>query len=196
MAKKSKTKKAQPPATAHIEEISDEEQWRLINESGVLQKLSSSNGASAADKETEPTADEMGLAEEIFNAIIFIMPFSFCLLMMDILIHLQYAKRPTVAELAERMLSGVPILAIFIFYSSRYKAYRQMQVLLFWISIAVGTRLIWLVNRGNWLVNIRQCPPLATAWIYTIVQLDLGYAVLALGAVGSWAWWAEMKLMF
>jgi len=55
-------------------EISEEEQWRLINETGIL-------------KEAIPAvAEEQGdtpFAEEIFNSIILIIPFSFLLLMFE-----------------------------------------------------------------------------------------------------------------
>lgn len=40
-----------------------------------------------------------------------------------------------------------------------------------------------------------QCPPLATLWIYTIVQLDLGPAVLNLIFVGAYVWWKDLKLL-
>lgn len=39
-----------------------------------------------------------------------------------------------------------------------------------------------------------QCPPLATIWVYTIVQLDLGPAVLGLLGVGAWTWWKGLVL--
>jgi len=85
-------------------DIPEDEQWRLINESGVLNKVNSAYDG------------EVPLAEEIFNAITIIIPISFLLLLMEILIHFQYGKHPSLHALVDRMLSGVPILSIFIFY--------------------------------------------------------------------------------
>ncbi|TFK55751.1 hypothetical protein OE88DRAFT_1652205 [Heliocybe sulcata] len=177
-------------------DISEEEQWRIINQSGILRKIDAKTDSSIPAGVEEEDEDGVSLGEEIFNALVYITPCSFLLLMMEILIHYQYGKRPSFDQLVNRMVSGVPILSIFVFYSIRYKQHRRTQFILFLMSLASGIRLIWLVNRGNWLTNMRQCPPLATAWIYTIVQLDLGPAVLSLGIVFSWVWWAGMKLNY
>jgi hypothetical protein len=50
---------------------------------------------------------------------------------------------------------------------------------------------------SNTVVDNRfQCPPLGTIWVYTILQLDLVPAVLALAAVGFWVWWTGARLVF
>ncbi|KAH7916190.1 hypothetical protein BJ138DRAFT_1076025 [Hygrophoropsis aurantiaca] len=189
MARNRKDKTKSPPNT----EISEDEQWRLIQESGVLQKVAQSDGAAV---ETSPDDDgRIPLAEELFSAAVLLIPFSSFLLLMDILIHQQYAKHPTPWEFAERLMNSVPILSVFIFYTSRYKADRRMQVALFILSLGVGPRMIWLINRGSWLVNMRQCPRFATIWLYTVVQLELIPAVVSLAMIGGWAWWADMKLL-
>jgi len=134
-----------------------EEQLRLINESGVLEKLTGAgfrdgNLANAEDSASIP------LADEIFNATLLVIPFSFLLLMFEILIQQQYARQPTLRDLADRMVPSVPILSIFIFYTSRYKQHRLTQFLLFWLSVAAGTRMLYLLKRGSWLVNMKQPP--------------------------------------
>jgi hypothetical protein len=43
---------------------------------------------------------------------------------------------------------------------------------------------------------MRQCPPLATLWIYTIVQLELAPATLSLITVGCFVWWNGLRLSF
>ena len=96
---------------------------------------------------------------------------------------------------------------------NRYRHARKFQLLLFALSITLGSRLIWIVNRANWKANIKQacvsdnnilrlgltldgfqCPPLATAWVLAIVALDLGPAAMSLVIIGIWAWWAGMKI--
>ena len=51
-------------------ELAEAEQWRLINNTGVLQKIDNAEKPSDA-------------ADEIFNAVLLIIPFSFLYLMMD-----------------------------------------------------------------------------------------------------------------
>lgn len=135
------------------------------------------------------------LAEEIFTAITMIVPFSFLLLMMEILIRYQYGKHPGLIVLVERMVSNVPILALLIFYTMRYKEHRRLQIGLFVVSIGIGCRMIYLLSRGSLYVNIRQVPPLGTLWIYAIVQLELGPAALNLATVATYVWWKDLRIL-
>jgi hypothetical protein len=188
--RKAKTETSSEPSTNL--EISEEEQWRLINETGILKKAIPRSSPVVEAEETEDTP----LAEEIFNSVILIIPFSFLLLMFEILIPHQYGKHPTFRDLVDRMVSGVPILSVFIFCTTRYKQTRKMQFMLFVLSIIVGTRMIWLINHSSWLINMQQCPPLATVWVYTIVQLELSPSVVALAIVGGWMKWKGLKLAY
>ncbi|KAJ7667936.1 hypothetical protein DFH06DRAFT_233663 [Mycena polygramma] len=183
--------------------IPAEEQWRLINESGVLRKVGSP---------AEP--NELPLGEEIFNSLLLITPCSFLLLLMEILIYNQYGQEVNLKTLVDRMVEGVPILSIFVFYSkqrqlrdsipdaytyvrftaTRYKRDQRLQLLLFLMGTAAGSRMLFLIKRGSYLANMRQCPPLVTLWVYIVVQLDLGLAVLNLAMVGAFCWWKELDL--
>lgn len=135
------------------------------------------------------------MGDEIFNAMLLIIPFSGILLLMEILIRQQYGKETPMEVVLDRMVPGVPILSLFIFYTTRYKSYRRLQTLIFIISVGVGSRMLWLLNNASWLVNMRQCPPLATVWIYTVLQLDLELAVGSLVVVGGFVWWKDLKIL-
>ncbi|KAJ7507713.1 hypothetical protein B0H11DRAFT_2169432 [Mycena galericulata] len=187
----------QPPAKRI--DIPQEEQWRLINESGVLKKV-------------EPPSDPaLPLGEELFNALLLITPCSFLLLLMEILIYQQYGQNPNLKTLVERMTSGVPspsmfristfivherlaVLSIFVFYTTRHKRDQRVQFLLFLLGTVAGSRMLFLIKRGSYLVNMQQVPPLITLWVYIVVQLDLGLAVLNLCMVGSFCWWKGLDL--
>ncbi|OCH93590.1 hypothetical protein OBBRIDRAFT_724594 [Obba rivulosa] len=194
MARNRKAKSQKPESLESTQnlEVSEEDQWRIIKDSGILNKLPQ------PPRPPEESAEErdLELGEEIFNASLLIIPMSFLLLLMEILVHYQYGRKPTYQALAERMFSGVPIISIFVFYTNRYKSYRQMQAVLFVLSIVVGARFIWMINHANWRVVMKQCPPLATLWIYSILQLDLGPATLGLLFVGIFTWVTGLKLSF
>ncbi|RXW25278.1 hypothetical protein EST38_g546 [Candolleomyces aberdarensis] len=177
-------------------EISEEEQRRLVEQSGIMKKFKEVTEGENSALVTEYIEEKMPLPDELFNASLFIIPFSFLLLMMEILIHQQYRQNPTMNALIERMVSGVPILSIFIFYILRYKSYRVTQILLFAVSILTSSRMIYLINRGPWLQNMQQDPPLATLWILAVVMLDLGPSVLSLLTTGSFVWYKGLKLFF
>ncbi|KAJ7638733.1 hypothetical protein FB45DRAFT_1023502 [Roridomyces roridus] len=163
-------------------DIPQEEQWRLINESGVLKKVDSAP--------PEPTPP----GEEIFNAILVIIPCTFLLILMQILIFQQYGQDPNLKVLLDKLITGVPILSIFVFYTTRHKQDSRMQRLLFFIGTAAGSRMLYLLKWGSYLVNMQQVPPLITLWVYIVVQLDLGLACLNLLMVGAFYWWKGLNL--
>ncbi|KAI0676827.1 hypothetical protein C8Q78DRAFT_1073603 [Trametes maxima] len=176
-------------------DIPEEEQWRIIKESGILDQLPSENKEKQGVSEDEDEDYEISpLADEIFRALYLVIPMSFMLLLMEILVHYQYGRKPPFDALRDRMLPGVPIIAIFVFYTNRYKDDKRMQAALFWLSVASGTRMVWLLNRGNWLTVMQQCPPIATAWTYAVVQLNLGPAVLSLAVAAGYTWYKGFEL--
>jgi hypothetical protein len=59
-------------------EISEEEQWRIINETSLLKQLPNSPRTARVEEE-----EETPFAEEILNALLLIAPFTFLLVMMD-----------------------------------------------------------------------------------------------------------------
>lgn len=59
-------------------EIPEEEQRRIINETGLLKQLSNSPRTARVEKE-----EETPFCEEILNAMLLIAPFTFLLVMMD-----------------------------------------------------------------------------------------------------------------
>lgn len=61
--------------------ISEEEQWRLVRESGVLSKVAVNTDAK--ESKSEPDDGPGALAEEIFDAAIIIMPMTFFLILME-----------------------------------------------------------------------------------------------------------------
>jgi hypothetical protein len=86
MARKRQTDKNQRPNTPGLQ-ISNEEQWRLIEQSGILKKVPTSDHEPTSS--STPQADqgnddeeEYPLAEEIFAATTLLIPMSFLLLMM------------------------------------------------------------------------------------------------------------------
>jgi len=63
-------------ATPQNLEISEGEQWRLINETGILKEAIPRRNTATVDEDSP-------LAEEIFAAVTMIIPFSFLLFLFD-----------------------------------------------------------------------------------------------------------------
>ncbi|KZT36798.1 hypothetical protein SISSUDRAFT_1049320 [Sistotremastrum suecicum HHB10207 ss-3] len=184
------------PRPSEILDIPESEQRRLIQQSELFK-----NAASLTTPELDrgPEADSAKaatLGDEIFNLFLLIIPFGSLLLMMDILIHQQYTQTPTFKGEVSRMTEMLPIFAILIFYTDRYKHLAFYQAFLFLISLSAGSRLIWVVNKSNYLRVMRQTPALATVWVYAVWELNLAAAVASLVVVGGWVWYTGLKMVF
>ncbi|KAI0698926.1 hypothetical protein BC835DRAFT_1333435 [Cytidiella melzeri] len=182
MARNRKAQKTKDTPDAPLIDMAEEDQWRIIKDSGILQK---------ADLE-EPLLSPFW--EEFFASTALIIPHCFLLLLMEILAHYQYGRKPTFEALADRMIPGVPIISIAIWYSNRYKHAQWMQALLFVLGVASGSRMIWLLNHANWRNIMKFSPPLATAWVYAVMQLNLSYCVLSLLATYGFIWYKNLTL--
>jgi hypothetical protein len=87
MARKRQTDKNQSQNTPDLQ-VSEEEQWRLIEQSGILKKVPTSDheptSGSTPSQANQGNDDEeeYPLAEELFAATTLLIPISFLLLMM------------------------------------------------------------------------------------------------------------------
>ncbi|KZW03983.1 hypothetical protein EXIGLDRAFT_758293 [Exidia glandulosa HHB12029] len=169
--------------------VPEDEQWRLINESGVLGQMHEIPRPEAQD-EAENSVDM-----PLFDAFLLFVPFTFFYVLMDILIHQQYGQHPTFKDLLSRLSNAAPILALFVYFSNTRKSKWWMQALLFAAGVGCGCRLVFHLNISSWTIVMQQAPPLATVWVYTILQLRLHYAVASLAVVYAWLWQAGLKLI-
>lgn len=86
MSRRRQTDKDQSQNTPDLQ-ISDEEQWRLIEQSGVLKQVPTSDHEPTSSSTPQANRgnddeEEYPLAEEIFAATTLLIPISFLLLMM------------------------------------------------------------------------------------------------------------------
>ncbi|KAK7049613.1 hypothetical protein VNI00_005644 [Paramarasmius palmivorus] len=159
-------------------EIPEDEQWRIINSTGILNRIPRGEPGSLLEKEAP-------LANEILDSSLYIIPTCSLLILMDILVHNQYGNQPSLSDIIGRLGSAIP--------TKRHKDDPRMQLVLFLLSLGVGPRLMYVLAKGNYLTNVRQSPPLATIWVYIMVQLRLGPAVLNLLIVAAYVWLAGLK---
>ncbi|EJT97611.1 hypothetical protein DACRYDRAFT_58865 [Dacryopinax primogenitus] len=184
-----------------IEEIPEDEQWRLVQESGILKQVPQIPQGTGTKTLPDPQPTEN---DEIFQVFVYLIPFSSLYALMDILVHQQYRQAITFSGEVSKLIEAVPILAVFIFYSmssslkdlqaKRHKTRRWVQGVLTLLTCASGMRLFWVVNKGTWKAVMRQAAPLSTVWIYGIVQLHLIPAVISLCVIGAFVKMKNLKI--
>lgn len=84
MPRQRKDKSSSKAKSSNVDRISEEEQWRIINNSGVLKNIP--KDTKVVETEDDTTDDEIcsPLCNEIFNAILLIIPFSSLYITMDV----------------------------------------------------------------------------------------------------------------
>ncbi|KZO93261.1 hypothetical protein CALVIDRAFT_264979 [Calocera viscosa TUFC12733] len=191
-------RKRQPARTSDspkvTEEIPEDEQWRLVQQSGILEQIPTRSLDETPDVTPDPVAQPE--SDEIFQCLIYLIPFSSLYALMDVLVHQQYRQEITFYGEASKLIEAVPILAVFIFFTNRHKGRRWFQAFLTLLSCASGMRLFWVVNKGSWKSVMRQAAPLSTIWIYGIVQLHLIPAIISLCVIGTYVKIRNLKITF
>ena len=85
MAKQRKSK-PQKQSPSKVEEIPEDEQWKIIEKSGVLKNIPRSTQPAPSTEQVEDVDEEpfSPICNEIYNSILLIIPFSSLYIMMDV----------------------------------------------------------------------------------------------------------------
>ncbi|KAK0646991.1 hypothetical protein B0T16DRAFT_330947 [Cercophora newfieldiana] len=62
------------------------------------------------------------------------------------------------------------------------------QAIFFATSVAAGCYLIYVTNSFGYLAVMKQAPPLGCLWVWSVIELDLPWAVLSLTGAGYFLW--------
>nr|CAG8576595.1 10677_t:CDS:2 [Entrophospora candida] len=155
------------------DDIPDDEKLRLIKETGIMNNF----------KNVEIVDVNKALKENKFNtgkAILYTIPLCATYSMMDILVHKQYNQDVLFDELIIKLVKIIPIVWIFVYFTNKYVEKNWIQIPMFFGSILCGSYLIYIVNKSSYYGVMRRCPPLATLWIYFVMQLRLTPSVFSL----------------
>lgn len=84
---KHQSKGGQGSSKKLVDDIPESEKWRIIKESGILDKMPKKEGSKAEPDFSQPPPDDF-----IFDAIIYTIPFTSLYVMMDNLVQKQYGE--------------------------------------------------------------------------------------------------------
>lgn len=89
---------------------------------------------------------------------------------------LVYALHPHAA--ATTVVPGLP---------QRFQNHARQAIFLA-MGTAAGCYLIHITNRYSYIAVLKQAPPLGCLWVWSIIELNLGLAVVSLAASGFFFW--------
>ncbi|ORZ34780.1 hypothetical protein BCR44DRAFT_115695 [Catenaria anguillulae PL171] len=155
------------------EELDDDEKWRLVNESGVLQKL---NPPTTASTSVIATA-----------AFLFTIPLAALFVLMEILVHQQFSEERTAMQVARERLPTVgPALYVLVFLVHYFVNSDWLQYCMTFGAAALGSRMMYLVLGQHTYGVMLSVPGIAVGWIYFIAQLRLSLAMGSLVLVATY----------
>jgi hypothetical protein len=168
---------------------------------------SSGYGESDTDDD-EPTADSLlqdierdgmnPVVEQVFDTIIWTMPFAFLFLMMDIMIQQQYGLTPTFTSETSRLAGTMPILGLFVYFTAINTNHTNRLVLQgfqFLLSTISGCCFLYIYSRSTYDVVVRRVPPLGTLWMYSLVRLDLPGVLVSLAIIWAFTVYYNLPIL-
>ncbi|KAF9164323.1 hypothetical protein BGX21_000870 [Mortierella sp. AD011] len=170
-----------------IDEIPDPEKWRIIKESGIIEQV----GANEKYRQDTPIDDSD--RDYIFEGIFFSIPTTCLFIVMDILVHRQYAETYTGIQVVQKALKIFPAILIMVYFSNKFKTSKLAQGAMFVVSIICGCYFLHTMYRSPAMGIMLRAPGIITILVYCIVQLQLIPAVISLAICGLYYEFGNVK---
>ncbi|EON99144.1 hypothetical protein UCRPA7_5373 [Phaeoacremonium minimum UCRPA7] len=133
------------------------------------------------DDDDEDDQDAPGLspiAERIMDSVLWTVSLAMLHFTLDVLVQNQYA-----VQISWSAVSTRAVQAFFAIYQNALR-----QAIFFVASIAAGCYLIHISNKYDYLAVMKQAPPLGCLWVWSVIELDLPFAVLSLACAALFLW--------
>ncbi|KAF9374271.1 hypothetical protein CPB97_012187 [Podila verticillata] len=174
-----------------MEDIADPEKWRIIKESGVLEKVRTNDRArSGRNRHTGTKEVER---DYIFEGIFFSIPTTCLFVVMDILVHRQFGEDYGSGDIFHKIVKVFPAILIMVYFSNKSKNNKFTQAAMFVISTLCGCYFLHTMFRSPAMGIMLRAPGIITILVYCIVQLNLLPAVISLALCGLYYKFGNVK---
>lgn len=62
------------------------------------------------------------------------------------------------------------------------------QIIFLAVSLIAGCYLIYITSEYSYLAVLKQAPPVGALWVWSVIELNLGLALLTLAGSGLFFW--------
>lgn len=111
---------------------------------------------------------------------------------LDVLVFNQYRQEIEWQPIFSRTATMIPVLFVVIYSlrsdtASRFPVARQI----FYLCMAVlaGCHMIYVGNTFDYYAVMKRAPPIGTLWVWSVIEMQLPYAVTSLVIDGAYLWW-------
>jgi hypothetical protein len=121
---------------------------------------------------------------------------TFCLSMLhftlDVLVYSQYAQAIVWRAIFTRSATIAPILFLLVYLLRSAPARRfplARQIVFFALAIGAGCYTIYMGNTFSYFAVMKQAPPLGTLWIWSVIEMNLPFAIASVVLDLGFLWW-------
>lgn len=124
----------------------------------------------------------------------FFLTTSLCMLhfTLDVLVYHQYAQSIEWGAIVSRTFKIAPVLltAIYLLHTPTARSFEIVrQMFYFGVAVGAGCYMITVGNQGGYFAVMKQAPPLGTLWIWSVVEMGLGWALASMVVNTGWLLW-------
>ncbi|KAG0250776.1 hypothetical protein BG011_008111 [Mortierella polycephala] len=169
-----------------IDDIPEQEKWRLIKESGIIEQINANDDRSKATHSHGHHHHKHDDAERdyIFEGIFFSIPTTCLFVVMDILVHRQFGETYGGSDIFHKVIKIFPAILIMVYFSNKSKNSKFTQAAMFVISALCGCYFLHTMHRSPAMGIMLRAPGIITILVYCIVQLNLLPAMISLVICG------------
>ncbi|KUI63027.1 hypothetical protein VP1G_10164 [Cytospora mali] len=148
--------------------------------------------------------DEEGLsptAERIMETLLYSVSLAMLHFTLDVLVQRQYGETVEWYNIVERATQAFMVFAALVYALHPHSAVTTVvpglplgyqpaarQTIFLAISLVAGCYLIYITNEYSYLAVLKQAPPVGALWVWSVIELNLGLAVLTLAGSGLFFW--------
>ena len=115
---------------------------------------------------------------------------------LDVLVYNQYRQEVAWREIFLRLARMAPVLFLIIYmlHSRTVSRFPVLKQLFFAaVCVSAGSYMIYSGNHYGYFAVMKRAPPVGTLWIWSVVEMQLVYAVVSLALVGIYVWFSGLK---
>ncbi|KAI9017739.1 hypothetical protein BC832DRAFT_545555 [Gaertneriomyces semiglobifer] len=162
--------------------FSEEDQLKIINDTGVLHKLPPKSGSTTSLSSSSKSGSE----PFFLNSILLLIPLLTIHSSLIYLIHTQYNFESSFSVL--KSLFPAPFLLFFIYVTMRFRHLAIMKLVFVVGSCAAGCLLIDMSTDYPTFGTMLRTPGLVVLWVYFVIMMDLKWTLVGVGGPALWYW--------
>ncbi|KAI1643855.1 hypothetical protein F4815DRAFT_476411 [Daldinia loculata] len=176
---------------------------KLAQDRNLFEEAERKKRKIAKDRGSDDDSDDgdellSSTADRVLEAVLWSTSLSMLHFTLDVLVQHQYAISIIWPQIIIRSVQASIVFFLLIYVLHPHVSapsfvpglpvrfqYPLRQILFLTTSITSGCYLIHISNKYSYLAVMKQSPPLGCLWVWSVIELDLPYAVLSLACIGG-----------